>query len=68
MQATQRKSLRPKAAAALLGIHVATLWRWASERADFPKCMRLSSRATVWDEAELIAWRDAQRQASKVAA
>lgn len=54
------KSLRPKQAADFLGIGRATLWRWSSERQDFPKARRLSSRCTVFLESELIAWRDAQ--------
>ena len=54
------KSYRPKQAAELLGIGVATLWRWAKERADFPKPIRLSARCTVFDSGELVAWRDAQ--------
>lgn len=54
------KSLRPKQAAELLGIGVATLWRWIKLRNDFPRPLRLSSRCTVLDGGELIAWRDAQ--------
>ena len=54
------KSLRPKQAAALLGCSVATLWRWNKLRQDFPAPRRLSARCTVWDQAELLAWRDAQ--------
>lgn len=53
-------SLRPKHAAEFLDIGRATLWRWSKERADFPKPRRLSSRCTVFNVAELIAWRDAQ--------
>jgi len=52
------KSVRPKQAAATLGISIATLWRWAKERNDFPKPRNLSSRCTVWDADELQAWRD----------
>lgn len=54
------QSYRPKQAAELLGIGVATLWRWAKERADFPKAIRLSARCTVFDGNALVAWRDAQ--------
>lgn len=54
------KSLRPKQAADFLGIGRATLWRWAKERHDFPKPRRLSARCTVFDMAELEAWRNAQ--------
>jgi len=61
-----QKSLRPQQAANLLGIGRATLWRWNRERHDFPRARRLSARCTVFDEAELIAWRDAQ-MASKAA-
>lgn len=53
-------SVRPKAAASLLGVGVSTLWRWAKEREDFPKARKLSSQCTVFDSKELIAWRDAQ--------
>lgn len=60
------KSLRPKAAAEFLGIGRATLWRWSLERHDFPKARRLSSRCTVFDQNELIAWRDAQSTGRKV--
>lgn len=53
-------SLRPKHAAEFLGIGRATFWRWVKERSDFPKPRRLSPRCTVFDQAELVAWRDAQ--------
>ncbi len=59
------KSLRPKHAAEHLGIGRATLWRWSKERADFPKPRRLSPRCTVFDMAELDAWRDAQTGSAK---
>jgi prophage regulatory protein len=54
------ESIRAKAAAQLFGIGAATFWRWAKERADFPKPRRLSPRCTVWDIEELRQWRDAQ--------
>lgn len=56
----QNKSLRPKQAADLLGVGPATLWRWAKERHDFPKPRRLSARCTVFDQDELVAWRDSK--------
>lgn len=62
-----QKSLRPQQAADLLGISRPTLWRWIKERPDFPKPIRLSSRCTVIDQAELIAWRDAQSTDRKAA-
>lgn len=58
-------SVRPKQAAALLGIGVATFWRWLKDRPDMPKPRKLSPRCTVFDAAELIAWRDAQGKAPK---
>jgi len=53
-------SLRPKHAAALLGVAVSTLWRWAADRPGFPQPIRLSARCTVWPRDALIKWRDAQ--------
>ena len=58
------KSYRPKQAAELLGIGTATLWRWIKERDDFPRPMRLSTRCTVLDGDQLVAWRDAQCKAA----
>ncbi len=61
--ASQTQSLRPKQAAALLGIGVATFWRWLQERPVMPRPRTLSARCTVFDAGELIAWRDAQGKA-----
>lgn len=55
------QSLRPKAAAAFLGISRGTLWRWLAERHDMPRPRRLSARCVVFDACELVAWRDAQK-------
>jgi len=52
------KSLRPNQAAQLLGVRRETLYKWLKERPGFPAARKLSSRCTVFDEAELIAWRD----------
>lgn len=60
MSISPSRSLRPKSAAALLGISVATLYRWQTFRADMPKGRKLSTRTTVFDHDELLAWRDAQ--------
>ncbi len=59
------RAARPKHAAEILGVGISTLWRWAKERHDFPKARRLSSRCTVFDTAELVAWRDAQNGGAK---
>jgi prophage regulatory protein len=56
-------SLRPAQAAELLGIGVSTLWKWQAEREDFKttvRARRLGPKCTVFDRAELLAWRDAQ--------
>jgi predicted DNA-binding transcriptional regulator AlpA len=56
---TLARSLRPKDAAALLGIGLSTLWRY-SRRPDFPQPMRLSARCTVFAADAVLAWRNAQ--------
>jgi predicted DNA-binding transcriptional regulator AlpA len=43
-----------------LGIGESTFWRWAKEREGFPRARRIGPKTTVFDVAELIAWRDAQ--------
>lgn len=53
-------STRPRQAATLLGISLPTFWRWVASKPDFPKARRLSARCTVFDTAELLAWRDAK--------
>lgn len=57
---TPTRSVRPKGGADFLGIGLSTFWRWSRERHDFPKGIRLSARAVVFDLGELAAWRDAQ--------
>lgn len=57
------RSLRPKAAALLLGIALPTFWRWVREKDGFPKGRSLSARCRVFDEDELLRWRDAQGSA-----
>ncbi|WP_348827424.1 AlpA family phage regulatory protein [Halomonas sp. RT37] len=37
-------------------VSVPTVWRWARERADFPKPQRLGPAATRWRLADLEAW------------
>lgn len=53
---THDKNLRPKEAAAMLGIGVATLWRWQKEKPGFPQSIRLSARCTVFSEKDLLNW------------
>lgn len=54
------ESLRPKDAAKLLGVSVATFWRWLASKPDMPPARRLSKGVTVFDRGELLRWRDAQ--------
>ena len=54
------QQVRPRAAAAYLGVSAATLWRWHARRDDFPRGRKLSAAVTVFDLGELRAWRDAQ--------
>jgi len=60
MSVSPSRSLRPKAAAAMLGISKATLFRWQLVRPDMPRGRKLSARTTVFDHDELLAWRDSQ--------
>lgn len=60
MQVQQSPSLRPKQAAEFLGIGVSTLWRWAKERDDFPRPIKLGERTTVFEQSKLAGWREAQ--------
>ncbi len=60
MEAAHSRSVRPKQAAAYLGIALPTLWRWLKERDDFPRPIKLGPRTTVWPLEKLAAWRDAQ--------
>lgn len=56
---------RPKPSAAHLEIGLSTLWRWAKERHDFPKPIKLSPRVTVFRVADLEAFITRQQGASK---
>ena len=59
---TNRKSIRPKAAARdIFDCGDSTFWRLAA-RADFPKARKLSARLVVYDVDELLAWRDAHSE------
>lgn len=56
------RSLRPRQAADFLGIGISTLWRWVKEDPDAPQPIRLSTRVTVFREADIVAWRDRKAQ------
>jgi prophage regulatory protein len=51
-------STRPTQAAQLFGVHIATIWRWVAQRPDFPRPRKVGPRTTVFDTAELLAFRD----------
>lgn len=56
----QSQAIRAKQAANLLGIGLSTFWRWHKQRPNFPRGRKLSARVTVFDQDNLVAWRDAQ--------
>lgn len=56
-------SVRPKDAAALLGISLSTFWRWLANQKEMPQGMKLSRGVTVFDRDELLAWRNAHTTA-----
>lgn len=60
MHSFPSKSLRPTQAAEFLGIAVSTLWRFHKERSDFPRSRKIGPRCTVFDQMELLQWRDSQ--------
>lgn len=64
MDHSQLPSLRPKQAAAFLGISAPTLWRWVRERKaeGFPQPLHLGPRTTIFDQAELAGFRDKQKR------
>ncbi|MBW8374220.1 AlpA family phage regulatory protein [Stenotrophomonas sp.] len=57
----ERRQARPRQVAEYLGVSIATVWRWASERHDFPRSRKIGPRVTVWDLNEIDQWVDAQQ-------
>ena len=60
MNPVPSKSLRPTQAAEFLGIAVSTLWRFHKCRPSFPRSRKIGPRCTVFDQFELLQWRDSQ--------
>lgn len=60
MQTMQSRGARAKRGAEIIGCGTSTFWRYAKEVKDFPKKRRISPRLSVWDEQELICWRDSR--------
>jgi prophage regulatory protein len=54
------RSIRAREGAEILGCGLSTYWRYAKEDPTFPKKRALSPRMSVWDEDELIRWRDSK--------
>jgi predicted DNA-binding transcriptional regulator AlpA len=66
MQILTPAVLRPRDAAAYLGIGLSTIWRWAQRDAGFPRPHKLASRVTVWRKSDLDDF--LERQAGDAAA
>lgn len=58
----EKRNARPTPTAQYIGISLATLWRWHSERSDFPRARKIGPRCTVWDLNEIDDWLSAQSQ------
>jgi prophage regulatory protein len=67
LNGTLSLSLRPKQAAAFLGISTPTLWRWVKQRKEegFPQPLHLGPRTTIFDQAELVGFRDKQKRGAE---
>ena len=57
--------LRPRDAAAFLGVTPATLYRWARKNPDFPKPVKLGATASAWRRDELVQWGNMQSDQSR---
>ena len=66
--ATGDRCLRPKAAAAKLGIGVSTLWRYTKTDPQFPAPVRMSTRCVVFVESQLEEYLRVRADQSKIAA
>jgi len=67
MEVRQVRSVRAKSGAELLGCGESTFWHYAKSDPTFPRPRRLTARMTVWDEGELIAWRESRISAPREA-
>lgn len=54
--------LRPKDAAERLGISLSSLYRWAKDRPDFPRIIKLGPRTSGWRVEDLDAWLSTQQK------
>lgn len=60
MAEPKKQYVRVADAAEILGVSVATLWRWTRIDPRFPRKRQLSPRVTVWNAEELRAWAEAR--------
>ena len=51
---------RPKEVCVMLGIAAPTLWRWARQRAEFPRPIKLGQGTTAWRVSDLEAFIERQ--------
>lgn len=56
MQSVDSRLVRVKTLHELLGIGISTLWRWANEKEDFPKPIRVTRGVTLWDLEAVRTW------------
>lgn len=65
MQTVTAAVLRPKQAAAYIGVSLPTFWRYAKEEPDFPHPFKLGANASAVMKDELDAWLNAKREAAQ---
>lgn len=57
--------LRPKQAAAYIGMSVPSFWRFAKEDPTFPDTFKIAANSTAVMRADLDAWLKAKREAAQ---
>ena len=60
MKIIEKKYLSAPETGARFGVSESTVWRWASERPDFPKPLKLGPRTTRWRLPDLEAFEASQ--------
>lgn len=63
MKIIEKKYLSAPETGARFGVSESTVWRWASERPDFPKPIKIGARATRWHVLDLEAFEASLRAA-----
>lgn len=57
--------LRPKQAAAYIGVSLPSIWRFAKEDPDFPQPFKIGPNASAIFREELDAWLKSKREATQ---